>query len=125
MNEVSDTLPSIKEGRARRYYELVDAGDMSGLVMLFDRDAVYHRPGCEPVIGHAGLERFYREGRVIKEGRHTVSVLVLQGDDVAVQGSLAGRLRDGRAVDLRFADFFTFSEVNTFRRRDTFFTPMG
>ncbi|WP_406723636.1 nuclear transport factor 2 family protein [Streptomyces sp. GD-15H] len=125
MNEVSVTSPSIKEDRVRRYYELVDAGDVSGLVKLFDRDAVYHRPGYQPLVGHAGLERFYREGRVIEEGRHTVSLLVQQGDDVAVQGSFAGRLRDGRAVELRFADFFSFSEANAFRRRDTFFfTPM-
>ncbi|MFB6809473.1 nuclear transport factor 2 family protein [Streptomyces sp. NPDC056387] len=118
------TSPSIKEDRVRRYYELVDAGDVLGLVELFDRDAVYHRPGYQPLVGRTELERFYREERVIEEGRHTVSLLVQQGDDVAVQGSFAGRLRDGSAVELRFADFFSFSGANTFRRRDTFFfTP--
>ncbi|WP_447041114.1 nuclear transport factor 2 family protein [Streptomyces sp. DSM 118878] len=125
MNDVGGAAREGRESRIRRYYELVDAGDVPGLVNLFDEDAVYRRPGYEPLVGHAGLERFYREHRVIKEGRHTVATLVLHGDDAAVHGEFRGALHDGREVDLRFADFFTFSDANTFRSRDTFFfTPM-
>lgn len=107
--------------RIHRYYELVDAGDVAGLVALFTPDAVYRRPGYEPLIGAAELERFYREQRVIKEGRHTLSSHLVQGDDAAVHGTFEGVLNDGREVSLRFADFFVFSDMGAFRSRDTFF----
>ncbi|WP_240137706.1 nuclear transport factor 2 family protein [Streptomyces sp. MUM 178J] len=113
------------EQRVRRYYELVDAGDVTGLVGLFDHDAVYRRPGYDPLVGRAQLESFYREHRVIKEGVHTVSTILVHEDGAAVHGTFEGTLHDERSVSLRFADFFTFSESGTFRSRDTFFfAPM-
>ncbi|MEV0781237.1 nuclear transport factor 2 family protein [Streptomyces sp. NPDC050433] len=105
----------------QRYYELVDAGDVSGLVALFAPDAVYRRPGYEPLVGTAELERFYREQRVIKEGRHALSSHLVQGDEGAVHGTFEGVLHDGREVSVRFADFFVFSDSGAFRSRDTFF----
>ncbi|MEU8622505.1 nuclear transport factor 2 family protein [Streptomyces sp. NPDC048623] len=109
------------EQRIRRYYELVDEGDVPALVELFDQEAVYHRPGYDPLVGRAELERFYREERVIREGRHTLSTTLVHEDGAAVHGTFEGTLHDGRRVSLRFADFFTFSEAGTFRSRDTFF----
>lgn len=35
----------------RRYYDLVDAGETDALVGLFAEDAVYLRPGYEPLVG--------------------------------------------------------------------------
>lgn len=119
------TPKSAREERVRRYYELVDAGDVSRLVNLFDTDAVYRRPGYAPLVGRDELERFYREQRVIKEGRHTVTTALVQEDAAAVHGTFEGTLNDGREVSLRFADFFTFSEDGVFSSRDTFFfAPM-
>jgi ketosteroid isomerase-like protein len=112
---------ALRESRVRRYYELVDSGDVSALVSLFAVDAVYHRPGYAPISGRAELERFYREDRVIKEGRHTLCALVGSVAEIAVHGEFHGVLRDGRAVDLRFADFFQFGDEDAFLRRDTFF----
>lgn len=54
-------------GRVREYYSLVDDGDIGGLIELFAPDAVYHRPGYEPMQGRADLERFYRTQRVIRK----------------------------------------------------------
>lgn len=111
--------------RVGRYYELVDAGDVAGLVDLFAADAVYQRPGYEPIVGHEGLHRFYRDQRVIKQGRHTVTDMVVHGDRVAVQGRFHGVLHSGAEVDLRFADFFGLTEDLAFARRETyFFQPM-
>ncbi|SFY40055.1 nuclear transport factor 2 family protein [Streptomyces atratus] len=120
---VSDGAPSTgaREQRIHRYYELVDAGDVSGLVALFDPEAVYRRPGYDALVGAAELERFYREQRVIREGRHTLSTALVQWDGAAVHGTFEGVLHDGREVSLRFADFFTFSDSGAFRSRDTFF----
>lgn len=108
-----------------RYYELVDAGDVPGLVGLFTPDATYHRPGYDPLVGHEGLTAFYDGARVIREGRHTLSRVVATGGDVAVHGEFHGVLRDGAEVSLRFADFFQLAPDGRFARRDTFFfAPM-
>ncbi|MGW2090190.1 nuclear transport factor 2 family protein [Streptomyces sp. NPDC001880] len=110
-----------REARIRHYYELVDKGDVPGLVELFDPAAVYRRPGYDPLVGREALERFYREQRAIKEGRHALAATLVGEDGVAVHGTFDGTLHDGLEVSLRFADFFTFSADGTFRTRDTFF----
>lgn len=107
--------------RVGRYYELVDAADVSGLIGLFAADAVYQRPGYEPIVGHEGLSRFYRQERLIAHGRHVLTEMVAHGDSVAVQGRFHGVLRSGAEVDLRFADFFRLTRDLTFSRRDTYF----
>lgn len=111
----------VMEGRVRSYYQLVDSGDVDGLVDLFEPDSTYHRPGYPPLRGHAELARFYRGERVIDTGEHRLSTVVTGGDTTAVHGVFHGILRDGRTVALRFADFFTFGADDRFARRDTFF----
>ncbi|MGC4806688.1 nuclear transport factor 2 family protein [Micromonospora sp. DT233] len=118
----SDQASAVRQSRVRRYYELVDGGDVPALVGLFAADAVYHRPGYPPIVGREALERFYREQRVIRQGRHTLRTLVGSGAEIAVHGEFHGVLHDGREVALRFADFFTFADDEpAFSRRDTFF----
>jgi ketosteroid isomerase-like protein len=108
-----------------RYYALVDQGDVPGLVALFAPDATYHRPGYQPIGGSAALTAFYLDQRVIREGKHTINAVVANSQQVAVQGTFAGVLRDGRSVDLRFSDFFTVGADDRFTRRDTyFFAPL-
>ncbi|MGJ7416578.1 nuclear transport factor 2 family protein [Streptomyces cinereoruber] len=111
--------------KVRSYYRLVDEGDVEGLLALFAPDAVYHRPGYEPLTGRAELGRFYREERVVARGRHTVTSVTAAGGAVAVQGGFRGELRDGGTVALRYADFFALSPEGLFTRRDTyFFAPL-
>jgi steroid delta-isomerase len=126
-HDLSDGHPKPEPGRAagaelvRRYYELVDSGDVDRLVALFAPDAVYHRPGYEPRVGHAELNRFYRGERVIQQGRHTLTNLVTSDHRIAVEGEFSGTLKDGRQVSLRFADFFTEDGKGQIARRDTYF----
>lgn len=111
--------------RVRRYYELVDANDVTGLVALFAPHATYCRPGYPPLVGRLELTNFYEADRVIEQGRHTLSAITADENSVAVQGDFHGRLKDGREVELRFADFFTFDADLCFERRDTyFFAPL-
>lgn len=107
--------------RVYDYYRLVDSNDVAGLVDLFAPDAIYHRPGYPPLIGHYELTAFYLRDRIIVSGRHTVMSVVAAGGGVAVQGSFTGLLRDGTTTSLRFADFFTVSATGHFTRRDTYF----
>ncbi|MEV8393805.1 nuclear transport factor 2 family protein [Streptomyces sp. NPDC057539] len=123
MTESSPT--EVNEARVREYYRLVDADDVLGLVSLFAEDAVYRRPGYEPMRGHTGLTAFYTGERVIESGRHTVATVVARGDQVAVNGVFEGVLKDGRQVHLEFADFFLLNGERRFSRRDTyFFAPL-
>lgn len=104
-----------------RYYQLVDAQDIAGLVDLFTADATYARPGYDTIVGHEGLSRFYAEERVIDDGQHVIQTLIAEDSRVAVNGEFHGRLRDGSDVHIRFADFFELSVAGRFQRRDTFF----
>ncbi|MCI4066797.1 nuclear transport factor 2 family protein [Micromonospora sp. R77] len=110
-----------RESRVRRYYELVDRRAVADLVDLFATDAEYHRPGYPPLVGKDTIERFYRQDRVIASGHHAIAVLISAAEGVAVHGDFRGELRDGRQVELRFADFFRFADDDSFARRDTFF----
>lgn len=105
----------------RRYYELVNLGDVAGLLGLFAPDASYHRPGYPPLVGRVELERFYREQRVIRAGSHVLTMVVAAGRDVAVHGQFTGVLHNGERMEARFADFFSFGPGGQFTRRDTFF----
>ncbi|MFI6638490.1 nuclear transport factor 2 family protein [Streptomyces sp. NPDC050504] len=115
------TTDALGVSRIRRYYELVDAGDIPALVDLFAPDAHYRRPGYRPLVGHAELERFYREQRVIREGTHTLSTVVASDAEIAVHGLFEGVLHSGDRVELRFADFFRMAPGGRIASRDTFF----
>jgi ketosteroid isomerase-like protein len=105
----------------RHYYTLVDDNDVAGLLDLFAPDAVYHRPGYPPLNGRDDLARFYGAERVIAQGTHSLHTVVVDGDQVAAHGEFSGLLKDGQAVRLRFADFFSVRADGLFARRDTFF----
>ncbi|WP_116952014.1 nuclear transport factor 2 family protein [Jiangella endophytica] len=102
------------DGRAPvlHYYETVDSEDPTAVVDLFSEDAVYRRPGYQPMVGRAALLRFYGGERVIAAGRHVITRIVLDGPaHVAVEGRFIGHLKDGSRVDLGFADFFTLHDT--------------
>lgn len=111
--------------QVRHYYALVDRGDVSGVIALFAERAVYERPGYEPIIGHDQLDDFYYNRRVIKHGRHEVTRIVSDIDSAAVEGVFVGTLKDGREVELGFADFFTINdELLISARRTYFYSPL-
>lgn len=103
---------------ARRYYDLVDAGNYDELVALFTDDVVYERPGQERIEGRDALRRFYEEGRPLSNGDHELHSVVGDGGTVAVRGAFRGE-QDGEAVELGFADFHEF-EGEEIARRYTF-----
>lgn len=125
INKASGSRPTPTDDQAaaqtRRLYELIDTDDVTAMIALFAEDAVYHRPGYEPLVGHEALAHFYRHERVIREGRHTLHTVLATGTDVAVHGAFAGVLRDGRQARHRFAEFFTLAPDGRIVRRDTFF----
>ncbi|HEX5993974.1 MAG TPA: nuclear transport factor 2 family protein [Jiangellales bacterium] len=106
------------------YYRYVDSGDVGALVSLFTDEAVYYRPGYPPLQGHADLRRFYTEDREIEAGHHKIARIVGADPHVAVYGHFTGVLKNGTAVAVGFADFFSFATDGRFAERRTFFeTP--
>lgn len=105
----------MSEEIARRYYELVDAGDYDELVALFTEDVVYERPGQSTIEGEEALRAFYEEGRPLSNGEHELHAVVSDGDTVAVRGTFRGE-QDGDSVELGFADFHEFEDGEIARR---------
>ena len=110
------------EAAVRAYYDAVDTGTVQDVVACFAADAVYRRPGYEPLHGSTALTRFYSDERVIECGRHTLATVVVAGNEAAVHGRFAGRLRDASEVEVGFADFFVVDPDGRFAQRDTFFS---
>jgi ketosteroid isomerase-like protein len=117
-------MSTVDRATVMRYYERVDAKDVPGVVALFAEDAVYRRPGYEPIAGHAALTDFYANQRVIDTGRHTVTGLVCEGPNIAVQGRFSGRLVDGSTAELEFADFFQVQDGVFVQRTTYFYAPL-
>jgi steroid delta-isomerase len=112
------------EASVALYYERVDADDITGILQLFAPDAIYRRPGYPPIHGHAELDDFYRNQRVIKSGQHTVTRLIRNGDDIAVEGTFHGVLNDGSTKQLDFADFYRVGNGVFVERTTYFYTPL-
>jgi steroid Delta-isomerase len=114
------------EALIRRYYELVDSGDVPTMVALFQPDATYCRPGYPELTGHAAITHFYAHQRKFRAGAHTLTAVLQDRDRVAVHGEFRGELHDGSTMELRFADFFEIGADGRFARRDTYyFAPLG
>lgn len=111
--------------RTRHYYATVDAHDVEGVLDWFADDAVYHRPGYEPMVGREALAAFYGGERVIESGAHTIDHLVVDGRSVAVRGTFTGRLKDGTERTLGFADFIQYDADGRARERRTYFAVPG
>lgn len=121
---LADAVPATTadaEAVVLQYYEAVDAGRADAVVELFAPDAVYHRPGYQPMVGSEALQRFYSGQRVIAHGHHTITRMMAVGPtQVAVEGWFTGQLKDGTDVELGFADFFTLCRT-LIAQRTTYF----
>lgn len=106
------------EATVRRYYRLVDEEAYDELVGLFAEDVRYERPGQGAIEGRDDLRAFYRRGRPLSDGAHTVDAVVVDGDVAAVRGRFDGR-QAGERVAFGFADFHEF-EDGLIARRYTF-----
>lgn len=112
--------------RTREYYRLVDADDLDGVLDWFADDAVYYRPGYDPIRGRQELRAFYGGERVIASGQHVLESVLGDGRSVAVRGRFEGTLKDGSAATVGFADFIDYDDQQPARvrqRRSYFDSP--
>lgn len=108
------------EAVVRRYYQLVDSGNVDELLALFHEEVIYERQGTPDIEGMAAMRRFYEEERIIESGSHRIGQVMTDGSWVAVRGSFEGLLKDGRQVVLRFTDWHRFRD-GLIDRRETLF----
>lgn len=111
--------------RALDYFRLVDAGDLTGVLALFDEQVVYRRPGVPPLEGKAAVTDFFHHKRGIARSEHTVEVVAVDGDRVVVEGRLQAETHDGRTLDVRFADIFWFAGDLVRRRHGYVDAPLA
>lgn len=104
----------------RRYYSLVDAADVEGLLRLFADTVVYERQGTATISGNDELRRFYSADRIIASGAHTLDEVLVGTLWVAVRGRFRGTLKNGDAVDLEFTDWFQVEDGVICRRQSLF-----
>lgn len=89
-----------------RLFAVIDGERWDELGTVFDRDAVCHRPGAEPLVGLAAIEDFYRHKRPIVSGRHELTRVVSDLDAAACWGRFTGRDQAGNTLDVRVAEAY-------------------
>lgn len=103
--------------RMARYVELVDAGDIDGILSLYADDAVIEDPvGSPPMVGIQAIARFYREGL----GRAEASAQLTGPVRVASNGSGAMPFRvdlvwNGEPCSLHVIDVMEFDSNGRIR----------
>jgi ketosteroid isomerase-like protein len=106
------------------YYDAVDDGDNERLLAMFHPDVVYRRGGYPVIKGSEALRDFYENVRIIEHGKHHVDSIICDHEEVAVRGRFTGTARDGRPLDIGWADFMTF-HGGLIRERVTYFLTPG
>jgi len=106
-----------------RMFATIDARRWSALAEFFTHDAVYERPGYEPIIGFPALDHFYRDVRIIVAGQHRIERMVGGRETAACWGRFVGASRDGKPLDERFADVYELRNGRVARRTSYFFRP--
>lgn len=104
-------------------FRAVDAREWKVLSKVYHTGTVYERPGYGPFVGFERLLKFYRDERAVKNGRHFIEHVVVDGECAACWGRFEGVLKDGSKVNERFADVYTFAEGKVITRRTHFYRP--
>jgi ketosteroid isomerase-like protein len=104
-------------------FDKIDTRDFEGLRAFFTDDVTYDRPGYEMIRGLDALLHFYREVRVIAAGKHVLTRVVVDDRSGASWGRFQGTHRNGKALDVRFADCYTFENGKIKTRESYFFEP--
>ncbi len=108
------------EKLVKKYYIAVDTNDLDTLFSVFADNIIYKRPGYEPIEGMKNFKEFYQKGRIIKEGHHTLSNIIVSEPYVVVEGEFNGVLKDGSESHTTFVDVYTFSDGKALKRHTYF-----
>ncbi len=101
-------------------FRAIDNASWKDLASFFHAEVVYERPGYPLIEGIDALLYFYRNTRIIADGKHALDG-ALQGDRKAIcWGQFNGRSKAGDALNERFADAYEL-EHGVIKKRTTYF----
>ncbi|MFJ2685288.1 steroid Delta-isomerase [Pseudomonas sp. NPDC087342] len=110
-----------------RYVELVDAGDIDGIIALYSHDAVVEDPvGQPPIQGLVAIERFYRDGL----GASNVSAVLTGPVRATLNGCGAMPFRvdmewAGQPCSLHVIDVMEFGADGKIRSMKAYWSPIN
>ncbi len=101
-----------------RYYEMIDRGDVDGVIGLFMEDATYKR-GESFFADLQEIEHFFRTQRKIT-GVHHLKTILYQKGLIVVRGDFLGKGADGLPRHVEFCDFWDWDASGKVKGRQTF-----
>ena len=102
-------------------FTAIDSKAIEQLPAYFNDGITYERPGFPIISGIEDLLDFYRNRRIIAEGKHTVESLVIDDHEGVAIGVFKGRLKNGAEANERFADVYRFNDGKISHRTTYFF----
>lgn len=114
---------SLQSNLIRAMFSAIDERQFDRLDEFFTSDAVYERPGYEPICGLPALQHFYREVRVITRGQHQLTHVLRDDRAAAAWGRFVGQDQNGNTLDERFADVYVIRAGKVAHRITNFFRP--
>ncbi|WP_230387964.1 MULTISPECIES: steroid Delta-isomerase [Pseudomonas] len=119
--------PEQVQARMQRYVELVDAGDIDGILALYAEDATVEDPvGQPPLRGIGAVSEFYRQGL----GQMNVSAALTGPVRATHNGCGAVPFRvdltwEGRECSLQVIDVMEFDEHGLIRSMKAFWSEVN
>lgn len=104
-------------------FQAIDSKEWSVLPRFFAAEAVYERPGYEPLRGLDVILRFYTNERIVRDGCHHIEGFVLHENLASCWGTFDGVSHDGQELHERFSDVYEIGEEKIVHRRTHFFRP--
>lgn len=105
--------------------DIIDRQRWDDIPTVLAEDCVVERPGAAPLTGLPRIDRFYREERPIREGKHVVEHLLTGPDTAACWGVFTGTKADGTRMEVRFAETYHLRAGRIVRRTTYVHPPAG
>lgn len=120
---MAEHTPDLPVGLVQRMFALIDCQSWADLDQVFHEAVTYDRPGYPRFTGRAEVAHFYRETRIIGSGRHQLEGIVGNAERAACWGKFVGVSRDGRPIEIDFADSYHFRGDKVIARKSYFYVP--
>lgn len=105
----------------KKLFSTIDQRRFDELGDIFATDAIYERPGYDPLEGLERITHFYREERIIISGEHHVEDVAAGEGVVISRGVFKGKGKDGADLNERFADVYRVEGGKIIHRTTYFF----
>ena len=112
--------PTEQSAYVRRYFELMTASDIEGIIDLFDEDAHV----LSPFLGKMNASAFFRKlGKASSASKLTVHDVLLgeNGDSAAAHFEYDWTLASGEQIVFQGVDYFKFSQNDRFASMSIFY----